>query len=154
MTRARGYILVETITAMAVLSVSAVAVQQAVLTAVQARGLSQDYTTAQFLMEELAATAELEPRLASGDTRSGTFNAPHERFAYTLTVEKVAVPMPALPQGLTPEQRAVLAQAHLGYMGRLTVEIQWYRGGQPFSASGATLIAPGRLWLPPTDPDA
>lgn len=150
----RGYILVETIVAMAVLSVSAAAVQQAVYTAVQARGLSQDYTTAQWLLEDLAASASLEPRLADGDVLTGTFPAPYDRFEFTRTVEKVKIPLPPLPAGLTPEQVAALEASYQDYLGRVRIEIRWFRGGQPFSIVGETLIAPGRLWLDPRDEDA
>ena len=149
MRRARGYILVETLTAMAVLSVTAAVVQQGVYTAVQARGLSQDYTTAQFLMEGIVATAALEPWLAAGDTHAGAFAAPNERFSHVWSVERVTVPMPPLPPGFSPEQRAGFASSFQDSMGRLRVEIQWSRGGQPFSVTGTTLIAPERLWRDP-----
>lgn len=152
MSGARGYILVETLTAMAVLSITAATVQQAVYTAVQARGLARDYTTAQFLMDRMVAEAELEPRLAAGDTHSGTFDAPDDRFAYTWTVEQAEVPMPPLPPGLSAQQRAGLTSSFLRYMGRIRVEIRWHRGGQPFSVTGATLIAPERLWVAPGAP--
>ena len=149
MSRARGYILVETLTAMAVLSITAAAVQQGVYTAVQARGLAQDYTTAQLLMERIVSTADLEPRLAAGDVHEGTFPPPEDRFAYTWGVEAVDVPMPSLPMEIPPEQRAGLESGFLGYMGRLRVEIRWTRGGQPVSVAGETLIAPERLWFDP-----
>lgn len=149
MTRRKGYVLVETLTAMAVLSITAVTVQQGVYTAVQARGLSQDYTTAQFLMDEIIAAVDLEPRVASDDPKTGTFPAPHDRFEYTWSVAKVAVATPLLPAALSPEERATLLSDYVGYMGRLNIEIRWYRGGQPFAVTGETLIAPERVWPPP-----
>lgn len=151
MKRARGYILVETITAMAVLSVTAVTVQQGVYVAVQARGLSQDYTTAQFLMEQIVAAADLEPWLAPGDVHAGTFTAPNDRFSYTWIVDKVAVPLPPIPPEIAGERRAAFEAALEQFMGRLRVEIRWSRGGQPFTVEGKTLVAPGRLWRDPQE---
>jgi len=151
MNRVRGYILVETLTAMAVLSVTAAVVQQGVYTAVQARGLSQDYTTAQLLMEQLVATADLEPWLATGESHHGEFDEPNARFSYAWSVEKVAVPMPALPPELSAEQRAGFEATLRQHMGRLRVEIRWSRGGQDFDVTGETLVAPGRLWRDPRE---
>lgn len=147
MTRARGYILVETLTAMAVLSITAVTVQQAEYTAVQARGLSQDYTTAQFLMEGIVGMVDLEPRVAVGDIHSGVFPVPNDRFEYTWSVEKADVPLPPAAPTVTPAERAALAGNYLDYMGRLRVEIRWSRGGQPFAVAGETLLSPERVWF-------
>lgn len=149
MRRTRGYILVETLTAMAVLSVTAAVVQQSVYTAVQARGLAQDFTTAQFLMEGMVARAALEPSIAAGEVHTGDFPPPHARFAYSWTVERVSVASPSLPPELNPEFRAGVEAGFVAAMGRLRVEIRWFRGGQPFSVMGITLIAPERLWRDP-----
>lgn len=151
MKRLRGYILVETVTALAVLSITAVTVQRAVHTAVLARGLSQDYTTAQFLLERFAADRALEPRIAAGEVHSDTFPPPHERFAYTWSLEDIAIPPPALPP-LAPEQHEALNQALLTRMGKLRMEVTWTRGGEPFSAVAETLVSPERTWVASVEP--
>lgn len=152
MNRLRGYILVEAVTAMAVLSITAVTVQRAVHTAVLARGLSQDYTTGQFLLERIAADCALEPRIAAGEEHAGAFPPPHERFNYTWTLEKVDLPLPEVPAGLAQEQREALDSELLAYMGKLRIEIGWKRGGEPFSVVAETLLSPERTWLDPLEP--
>ena len=152
MNRLRGYILVEAVTAMAVLSITAVAVQRAVHTAVLARGLAQDYTTAQFLLERLAADQSLQPRIAAGETHEGVLPPPHERFSYRWSLEKVDIPMPEPPPGLAPAQRAALTSGLLSCMGKLHIEVTWNRGGEPFSADGETLLSPDRIWVDPQAP--
>ena len=149
MRRARGYILVEALTAMAVLSITALTVQRAVHTAVLARGLAQDYTTAQFLLERIAADQSLQPRIAVGEEHTGTFPPPHDRFSYRWSLEKVETTMPELPPGLAPAQRTALSSGLLTHMGKLHVEVSWNRGGEPFSADGETLLSPDRIWIDP-----
>jgi hypothetical protein len=146
----RGYILVEAVTAMAVLSITAVTAQRAVHTAVLARGLAQDYTTAQFLLERLAADRALEPRIAAGESHSGTFPPPDERFAYAWSLELVEIPLVDLPT-LGPEQRDALKRNLLTRMGKLRMEVRWTRGGEPFSASAETLVSPERTWVGPVE---
>jgi hypothetical protein len=150
--RLRGYILVEAVTAMAVLSITAVAVQRAVQTAVLARGLAQDFTTAQFLLERLAADQSLQPRIAAGEIHEGVFPPPHDRFSYRWSLDKVDIPMPEPPPGLAPEQRAALTSGLLNYMGKLRIQVTWTRGGEPFSADGETLLSPERIWVDPQAP--
>ncbi|MBL7646782.1 MAG: hypothetical protein JNK74_11390 [Candidatus Hydrogenedentes bacterium] len=149
MRRTRGYILVEAVTAMAVLSITALTVQRAVHTAVLARGLAQDYTTAQFLLERIAADQSLQPRIAVGEEHVGAFPTPHDRFSYRWSLEKVDVPIPELPPGLAPAQRTALSSGLLTHMGRLRIEVHWNRGGEPFSAIGETLLGPDRIWIDP-----
>lgn len=145
----RGYILVETVTAMAVLSITAAAVQQALYTAIQARGLARDYTVARILLDQLAAEVDLAPRLADGATESGVFEPPFDRFEYAWYVEQAPLEPPDLPPGPDPAQRAALEAAMKQPMGRVRFEIRWTRAGEPISVSAATLIAPGRLWTDP-----
>lgn len=152
MKRPRGYILVEAVTAMAVLSITALTVQRAVHTAVLARGLSQDYTIAQFLLERLAADRALEPRIAAGDVQSGTFPPPDDRFDYTWSLEAIEISPPELPPGVAPEQREALAKGLLARMGKLRMEVSWTRGGEPFSAVAETLISPERTWVANVEP--
>ncbi len=149
--RRYGYILVETITAMAILSITAVTVQRAIQVSIHARGLAQDYTTAQFLLENTVAEQTLQPRIAIGAGASGVFPPPHERFHYAWKMTRVDIPLPAMPPGLPPEQIAAAEQAFLNYMGKLRVEISWSRGGQPVTIVGETLLSPDQAWRNPLE---
>ena len=147
----RGYILVETITAMAILSISAMTVQRALQVAIQARGLAQDFTTAQLLLDTLVADLSLQPRIALGATDIGDFPPPHERFHFAWRLDQVDIPLPELPPGLPPAQITAAQQAYLAYMGKLHVEIAWSRAGEPFQIVGETLLGPNQAWQPPAE---
>ena len=147
----RGYILVETITAMAILSLAAVTVQRAVQVSIQARGLAQDYSVAQLLLEQIVADQRLQPRIALGANEQGSFPAPYERFQYSWTLSEVAIPLPPLPPEIPPERIDAVRQDFRDYMGRLQVEIDWSRAGQPFSVMGETLFGPDQAWRPPVE---
>lgn len=149
MSGSRGYILVEAVTAMAVLSIAAVTVQQAVHTAVLARGLSQDFTVAQCLLERIASDCAMQPRIAVGEEHAGTFESPQERFSYRWLMNQIQLPTPELPSDLNTEQRAALTSNLVGHMGKLHIEIHWSRGGEPFSVSAETLVGPDRIWVAP-----
>ena len=79
---ARGYIFVESLVAMAILSVSAVAIQEAIRQAIIARGEAMDYTTARFLIEKVMADRMLVFEQPEGGG-AGAFDAPFERFSYS-----------------------------------------------------------------------
>ena len=151
MSRMRGYILVEAVTAMAVLSIAAIIVQQSVHTAVLARGLARDYTIAQYLLERISADRALEPCIAAGEAHMGTFPSPDDRFSYRWVVEEVDLALPNLPRGLPPEQAAELASKLVDPMGRLHIEITWTRGGEPFSIFAETLLSPEQTWTVPLE---
>ncbi len=144
--RHRGYILIETLTAMAILSITALTVQRAIQVAIQARGLAQDYTTAQFLLENLVADQTLQPRIAIGTVDSGTFPPPNERFQYAWSLDEVAVPLPALDVQMSVARDETVEQRFLNYMGKLQVEISWSRGGQALNIAGETLLSPDQAW--------
>lgn len=151
MSKRRGYILVEAVTAMAILSIAAVTVQRAVQTAVQARGLARDYTSAEFLLERISADCTLEPRIAAGEVHEGTFPAPWDRFSYRWMLEKIELPLPELPGAPSPEQTAALASKVVDHMGKLHIEIAWVRGGEPFSVAADTLLSPEQTWISPME---
>lgn len=145
----RGYILVETITAMAILSITAITAQRAIQVAIQARGLAQDYATAQLLLENLVADQSLQPRISLGAHEAGTFPAPYERFQYVWHLDPASIPFPEIPPGLPPGQVAAAEQSFIRYMGRLQVSITWSRAGQAMEIEGDTLLHPGQVWIPP-----
>lgn len=141
----RGYILIETIVSMGILSISMVTVHQSLRDAVLMRGLAQDYTTARFLLEEVASERELqvEMRASSG---KGVFEAPYERFSYRWYFRKVKVPSVTLPPWIQEHQLEDLMSRYKGYMGKLEVTVSWERAGQPYDAKVQTLLLPEKLW--------
>lgn len=150
--RLRGYILVETVVAMSILAVSSVALQRSVQTAIQARGLAQDYITVRFLLSQLLSEIDLQPALEEQEHR-GQFNGVNKRFAYVWSVERVPVPMPEIPANVKPEVRQRILHQFKKYMGRVRITISWSRAGLAQEIVSETLISPERMWLPAADRD-
>lgn len=148
---ARGYILVETLVALTVLSITAMGIQRAVSQAVLTRGLALDYTTVQLLGENLIATLDLEYFQLHEMKKEEVFPAPYERFRYALEVSRVSVPRPELPGSIPPEQRVQLEKRYHGEMPKVRLEIFWTRSGLEYSRVFETLLGTERLWLPPLE---
>ena len=74
-----GYVMVETVVAMGLLSVSMVAIHGAVRQTVIARGQAQDYTIARFLLEEIVAKAGA----SSAEARKALINENKEAAFYS-----------------------------------------------------------------------
>lgn len=148
MRRARvGYIFVETVVAMGVLSVSVLVVQAALRQGILTRAQSQDYSTARFLLEQVAGEQALLFQQPEGNG-SGDFDAPYEAYHYEWKIEKVDIPHPEAAGNLPPEQREDFEKRIIDYMGKLTVRITWRRGGADMEALGETLLRPDLLWMP------
>lgn len=147
----RGYVLVECVVAMAVLSITMMGIQQSLRQAIIATAMAQDYTTCRRLMENLMAEIEMEPWVYERQEQ-GTFAAPNSRFTYKWEITKVEVPRPPLPEDIPKPQRDQLAQGFQGYMPKVRVEIEWVRAGLARTRVGETLLDPSRLWFPPRAP--
>lgn len=145
--RRAGYIFVETLVAMGILSVSGIVIQDALRQAIYARAQAQDYTTARFLLEKVAGEEALKFQRPEGSGQ-GRFPPPYERFSYHWALRRVDVPRPQLPPYLEPHERELFEENFVDYMGLLTVRLNWTRGGAEFEALGETLLRPGLLWLP------
>lgn len=144
-----GYILVETLVALTVLSLSAMGLQRAISQATLTRGLAQDYTTVQLLAENMLSNLMLQNYMLVEMQDSGTFPPPNERFAYTLEVGKVDVPRPELPSRIPLAERQALEKRYNGWMPKVRLEITWTRAGAEQSRVFETLYGPERLWQPP-----
>lgn len=144
----RGYIFVETLVAMAILSISILVIQDAVRQAILTRAQARDYTTARFLLERMQARRMLVYEQPEGQG-SGTFEAPFERFSYEWKVERIEVPKPQLPPDMTPEEIKRFNDTFKGFLGRLTVRVQWNRAGTEFDTTAETLLRPELVWVPP-----
>ncbi len=146
--RPAGYIFVETLVSMGILSISMIVIQDAVRQAIITRAQAQDYTTARFLMEKVLAERTLIYEQPEGEG-NGVFDAPFERFSYDWKVSRVEVPKPPMPPDMTPEEIKQFNETFRGHIGKLTVDVYWNRAGLPFEVKAETLLNPGKVWIPP-----
>lgn len=155
MRRTAGYIMIETVVAVAVLSLGAVAVNGAIRQAIQTRGQAQDFTRARFLLDSITNELLLQPLLTEGSD-SGRFDDPDSRFAWAWTVQRVNPPVPTKPfKPLPPDAKPsppVQYPRESSYLAHVHVTVRWERAGMPFSESYETLLAADRLWQPPPPP--
>ncbi len=149
MRKTAGYIMVETLVAMAVLSIGLVGVHKALREGIKTRGIARDATHARFLLDQKMAELELRPFLFEG-TESGSWRGEFSRFKWRYRVEKVELPLPPLPEYIDP-QLVMDLKMPVSYMGRISVTISWARSGQRFTRTAETLIAPERLIVPPEE---
>jgi len=143
----KGYIFVETVVALALLSMSALVIQGALRQAVITRGQAQDYTTARFLLEQIAGEHALRFEQPEG-SGNGRFAPPYERFQYEWELRRVEVPMPMIPALLPIEVVEMVEKNFQDYMGKLTVRIVWEHAGTEHECVGETLLRPELLWQP------
>ena len=147
MQQRRGYILIETIVAMALLSVSMIVIQQSLHQAILVRGRIMDFSTARLLLKEQTAAVEIQHEVPV-TKKFGRFPPPYERFSWEWEMSKLSVPRPELPDWIVEDKRKSLKKMFKPYMGKLRVTIKWERGGEPFEITGHTLVKPEHLWLP------
>ena len=141
-----GYILFETLAALTVLSVGAVAVNRALYEVMLTRALARDYTQVRFLLEELTAAPELKFQVVES-VEQGRFGGDLARFEWVRTIERAPIPLPELPSDL-PEYLREELEERQAYCGKVSVTVRWTRAGQTFERTAVTLIPPSRIWLP------
>ncbi len=150
MKRSRGYLLLETMVAMALLSIAMLTIHAGMRQAFIALGESEDYTTARFLLQELMANIELQGEVVEGRD-SGRFPGDLGRFRYEWSVRKIAITPPNLPSDTPPEVLAVFRRQFKKYMGLVTVRVTWNRMGAKYVKEGQTLFSPETMWTPPEE---
>ncbi|MFA7691677.1 MAG: hypothetical protein GX117_13540 [Candidatus Hydrogenedentes bacterium] len=143
----KGYIFVETVVAMALLSVSAIVIQSALRQGMLTRRQGQDYTIARFLLQQVTGDQALRFQQPEG-SGSGRFDAPYDDFRFKWDLKKVSIPRPQNIHALPPELYQSFEDRIVDYMGKLTVRIEWRRGGVPMETVGETLLRPDLFWLP------
>ena len=154
----RGYLLVETVTAMALLSITIVALHGAMRQAALTRAHAEDFTYARFLAEELMGRLDLRPELEPG-AQSGEYGGRFSRFVWAYEISHVHVEPPEMETGtewaptLDPEVAGEDFQLPVDYLGKVRVEIHWTRLGQEFSYVMETLLNPDRLPAPEEEED-
>ena len=149
----RGYLLVETVTAMALLSITIVSLHGAMRQAALTRAHAEDFTHARFLAEELMGRLDLRRELEPG-AQSGEFGGRFSRFVWVYEISHVHLEPPEMEPGagwaptLDPELAGEDFQLPVAYLGKVRVEIHWTRLGQEFSYVVETLVNPDRLPAP------
>lgn len=152
MRRRAGYVLLEAVGAMAVLSMGIVGVHQAMRETIVTRGQARDFTQARFLMDELLGELQLQPLLAEG-TQSGDFGEGLARFHWSYTVTRVELRSEEEPQlALDPNRRPIVVKRPVNFMCRIEVTVSWTHRGQSYSQTTQTLCQPEKLPVPDEQP--
>lgn len=143
----RGYIMVETLVAMSILSISAFGIHRSVYQAISARREAEQLTIARYLLESLVAQVEMRPQMGLGGN-TGTFAADgYPEFAYTYEVARIEVPLRGRAARYLNDPR--LSLDYQNYIGKLTVRIYREQDGpdRPLVV-GETLLQPSQVWMP------
>lgn len=149
-----GYILVEAVVALVLLSVGAMTVHRTIQEAIRTRGQAQDYTHARFLLTQIVAGLEIEPELLVHSSQ-GRFSGEHNRFSWAYRVQRADFPKPKRPlrpppKGTKQNQKIEYAEGQ-DYLAHVRVSVSWTRSGLAFSESYETLLGPDQLWQLPRE---
>ncbi|NIA15688.1 MAG: hypothetical protein GWP08_16615 [Nitrospiraceae bacterium] len=142
----RGYILVEAVMAMGLLSVGLVAIQGSMRQSIMTRGIARDYTHVRFLLENILAHIELQPLLTQ-DSDSGQFEGADARFGWEWEVSKIDLPEPQIPLDI-PEEERTRFELQVDYVTKIRATVTWKRSGQEFSETVETIWLPDKLFVP------
>jgi hypothetical protein len=141
--RRHGYIMVEAVMAIALLSVGTVAIQGALRQAIITRGQAKDYTQVKFLLEQLISELEIQPLLKEGE-KQGTFPGDSSRFSWKTRVRKINLPDPTPPSDLDPSL-ANSTKLQIKYLTYISATVYWQRAGRKFQESFETLWLADKL---------
>lgn len=144
--RTEGWVLIETLVALVLLSVGVLAINRALREAMETRAIARDYTTARFLLEQKMSELEMQPTLREGIASAGSFGKDHERFSFTVAVGKVEVPTPEIPPDVQPFLTEPLTLPE-PFLGKISVTVKWTRADRPYEATAETLISSKRVAL-------
>jgi len=151
MTKRRGgYILVEALVAMTLLSLGMISISNALGSANYTRAVARDRTDARFLLEELVGSIEIQP-LIEAETVEGQFEK-YPRFSYSYTVDILEIPAPPIPPEVQAQRNQSLQQQQpeeielpVAAIGRIRATVFWTRLGDPYNETVETLVQPERL---------
>ena len=146
MRRVRGYVLLEAIGAIAVLSVGIVGVQEGMRQAVLTRAQARDYTQARFMLEELVSQLQVRPQLATGKN-SGDYGENYPRFRWSYNVTRIDLPQTDVPVStrMGPDGQPIPLKLPVKFMGCIDVTVSWTLQGVKYTRSTRTLCQPERL---------
>jgi hypothetical protein len=150
----RGYILIETLTAMAVLSASILAINGAMRQGAITNAMARDYTHARFVLEQVVGSVELKQGLVP-TTNSGRFGGDLSHYAWEYEITLIEMPVPAVSFDMNNPAHASLAEKLLNedgelelpvhFIPKITATVSWSRGGRVFTETVETLMDPDRL---------
>ncbi len=146
-----GYILLECLVALMVLSIGAAVINRSLYQVMLTRALTRDYTQARFLLEQLIS----EPQLKYWSTESeerGEYQGHLSRFSWYRKVERLPVSLPTFT-GDVPAYILEQLERRSAALGKVTVTVTWTRAGQTYERTVTTIIPPGRFWVPETSPE-
>lgn len=143
-----GYILLETIVAVIILSLSIVGIQSAMQQTLQMRGRSEDLTHARFLLEKTLAEIALRPRVEESSV--GNYMPLFEladpedysRFHISYDIQRVPINAAYDIPNLSPD-----LCVNKYFMVRIHVEVTWTRGETEYTEHMETLLDAKRLFL-------
>ena len=141
-----GWILIETLVALVVLSIGIVAANRALGESLFTRAMAQDYTQARFFLEQVMSELELQPVLAENSTGKGDFGKDFPRFNYKWAVTRYDLPVPRIPPEILLNFPNGV-QLPVPYLGKISVTVSWTRREQTFTRTVETLIGPERLFV-------
>jgi hypothetical protein len=145
-TTCAGWILVETMAALMVLSIGGIAMNRAMHEALITRAMARDFTTARFLLEQVISEIELQPVIIDGASRSGEFGDDYPQFSYRWNVSVVPIPQPELPPLATANIVQPL-ELPVQYLGKISATVSWTRVGRSFERTVETLVSPERIYV-------
>ncbi|MCP4641107.1 MAG: type II secretion system protein [bacterium] len=151
--RNSGWILLETMVAMAVLGIGMVAMNRALGEALATRAQARDYTQARFFLEQVMSELELQPLFQPDSFEEGDFGKDHPRFSWRWDVAAAELPKPDLPREL-PLVYEDGAETPAPVLGKLTVTVHWTRRERKYEESLETLVRADRLLIDEDDPFA
>lgn len=134
----------EALVAMAVLSVSLIAIHNAMRQAVITRAQARDYTHARLLLDRLMAEMALMPEFVERE-EAGDFGDAFPNFAWQRSIQMLTLQGAHGGPGPAGE-----AAAQMGRLAHLRATVTWTRGGRAFSESMETLM---RDPIPIEEPD-
>jgi len=158
----RGYVLVEVVVSMMVLTVGILSVSRSFSVAMLARGLSQDYTDSRYLAAEQIwqAVAQAEAGALTLGGAQGRFPDPWRKFSWEWKVEETSLPYEVsvkIREVVGPQRsrrgrsRRAVPQVEIEeqpekFFNRVVVTVKWTRRNVEYERWVATLV-------PPIDPD-
>jgi hypothetical protein len=147
--RAGGYVLLEAIGAMVVLSVGIVAINEATREIMLTRAQARDFTRAGFLLEELMSGLQLRPQLTEG-TFQGKYgeNVPRFRWKYVVSTVQIGGEEQVPQFAVGPDGRPIAVELPVKYMVRIVGTVSWTLKGQEYFRSTQTLCQPEKLPKP------
>ena len=146
-----GWVLLETLAALTVLSVAIIAVNEALYESLVTRAQARDYTQARFFLDKLASELEMQPLFQDGMTQSGGFGEEHPRFSWSWSVSKADIPQPAIPQEVLLANGITELVLPVKALGKVSVTVRWTRAGHEFEETIETLIGPERILIKEED---